>query len=388
MINRMEQISDELSSIEKEGLLRFLHTLPAVGGRLEWDGREILNFSSNDYLNLAGDERLKRAAKRAVDHYGCGATASRLMAGHLVLHEELEAHLAGLVREEAALVFSSGYQANLGVMTTLARRGETIFSDTLNHASIVDGCRLSGARVQIYRHCDMDHLESLLSANGTNGRKIIVSDSVFSVDGDLAPVEELAELAQRYHALLIIDEAHAIGVMGNGGGLCRERGVHPDVIVGTMSKALGSGGGFAAGSEDFYALLVNRARSFIFSTGLAPACLGSAIAAIDIIQEQKTLGRELLAKAEHFKDILRDRGFEVPDARSQVIPIIIGDNQATVDLSHKLLEDRLLVTAIRPPTVPEGTARLRLSVTLAHTEEDFIHAADVLAETGLVLGVL
>lgn len=389
MKNTMEQhVLEALSSIERQGLTRFLHALPAVGGRLEWKGRDIVNFSSNDYLNLAGDARLKQAAQAAIEKFGCGATASRLMAGHLTLHEKLEARLADLVGEEAALAFPSGYQANLGVMTTLAGEGDAIFSDELNHASIVDGCRLSRADIHVYRHADMAQLDELLYTVQTRGRKIIVSDSVFSMDGDIAPVETLADLAKRYHALYIVDEAHAIGIFGGGSGICKELGVHPDVIVGTMSKSLGGGGGFAAGSKSFYTLLLNKARSFIYSTGLAPGCLGSAIEAVDIIQHHTGMGDALLNKAADFRHILAEKGFDVPGGPSQIIPIVIGDNQAAVDISLMLLERGFLITAVRPPTVPDGTARLRLSVTLAHSHDDFQRAAEILAESGVQAGVL
>ena len=378
-MTQQRHFSDELSQIEKDGLFRFLHPLPAVGGRFEWDGRELLNFSSNDYLNLAADPRLKQAACNAIEKYGCGATASRLMAGHLELHEELEDRLAKLVRKEAALVFPSGFQANLGVLTVLAREGDTVFSDELNHASIIDGCRLSQASTIVYRHADMNHLEELLASAKTTGRKVIVSDSVFSMDGDWAPLAELAELAHKFHALLAVDEAHAIGVFGHGGGLCQELGIEPEVIIGTMSKSLGSGGGFAAGTEDFCSLLVNKARSFIFSTGLAPGCLGSAMAALDLIEKDPGMGIRLRGQADRFRWELREKGFEVSDDSSQIIPIIIGDNQAAKDVSHACMEHGILVTAVRPPSVPEGTARLRISVTLAHTDADFDHAAQLFA---------
>lgn len=388
-MTQTRSFSDELSQIENEGLLRFLHTLPSVGGRFEWDGRELLNFSSNDYVDLAGDPRLKKAACRAIEKYGSGATASRLMSGHLALHEELETRLAAFVGKESALVFPSGYQTNLGVLTVLAREGDAIFSDALNHASIIDGCRLSRADTFIYSHANMAELETLLQEAGANHeRRVIVSDSVFSMDGDWAPLEDLAELAQRYHALLVIDEAHAIGVFGHGGGVCKELGVEPEVIVGTMSKSLGSGGGFAAGSNEFCNLLINKARSFIFSTGLAPGCLGSAIAALDILEADPAMGTRLRTQTDRFRWELREKGFEISDDCSQIIPIIIGDNLAAMDVSHACLEHGILLTAVRPPTVPEGTARLRLSVTLAHTDADFERAAHVIAETGVKAGVL
>ncbi len=371
-----DSFEDEMAGLEEEGLRRKLVALPGAGGKLSIDGGEVLNFSSNDYLDLANDPRLKDAAKEAVDRYGCGATASRLMAGDLVLHEELDARLAGLVRQEAGLVFPSGFQANLGAITTLAGTDGVIFSDELNHASIVDGCRLARAQVHIFRHCDMDHLEELLRAHQGGGRKIVVSDAVFSMDGDLAPILRLRELADRHGAYLHIDEAHGLGVFGRGAGLCAELGVKADVVVANMTKALGSGGGFVAGSRDFIDLLVNKARSFIFSTGLAPACLGSALKAVDIVESEPDLGVELRHRSKLFRGMLQDKGFDVPDDPSQIIPLVVGSNEAAVAISGDLLERGLLITAVRPPSVPEGTSRLRISVTLAHSNEDLMEASE------------
>lgn len=377
-----------MAGLEEEGLRRRLVALPGAGGKLTIDGGEVLNFSSNDYLDLANDPRLKDAAKAAIERYGCGATASRLMAGDLILHEELETRLAGLVRQQAALVFPSGFQANLGAIATLAGKDGIIFSDELNHASIVDGCRLAKAQVHIFRHRDVDHLEGLLQTHRCDGRKIIVSDAVFSMDGDLAPVSALRELADRYGAYLLIDEAHALGVFGRGAGLCAELGVKPDVVVANMTKALGGGGGFVAASREFIDLLINKARSFIFSTGLAPACAGSALKAVEIVQADPDLGQELLRRSSLLRTLLREQGFDIPDDPSQIVPMIVGSNEAAVELSIALLERGVLITAVRPPSVPDGTARLRLSVTLAHEEGDLRRATEIMAAVALEAGVL
>jgi len=383
-----ESFQDELVRIREDGLGRVLSALPEVGGRIQDGGREVLNFSSNDYLDLANDARLKTAAKAAVDAFGCGATASRLMAGDLALHEALEARLAALVGQEAALVFPSGFQANLGAITTLAGVGGAVFSDALNHASIVDGCRLAKAEVHVYDHLDLGHLEALLDAVEVPGRKVIVSDAVFSMDGDVAPVEALRALADRHGAYLLVDEAHALGVFGKGAGLCAEQGVVPDVLVANLTKALGSGGGFVTGSRDFIDLVINRARSFIFSTGLAPACVGSALEAINVVEAEPDLGAELLRRSSLLRRALREKGFDIPDDRSQIIPIVVGGNEAAVAISEALLPEGILITPVRPPSVPVGTARLRISVTLAHTEGDLAKAAEVLASTALEAGVL
>jgi len=393
ILQGMEQDSfqEDLAALARDGLLRSLRPLPATGGKFVVDGRAFLNFSSTDHLNLANDERLRSAARRAIDEYGCGATASRLMSGHLDLHERLEARLARMTGQEAALVFGSGFLTNLGVITALAGRGDAIFEDRLNHASLIDGARLSGARLYRYQHNDVDHLERLLGAHEHHGRRLIVSDSVFSMDGDAARLRDLEEAARRHGCLLAIDEAHAIGVFGKwGGGVCRETGreIRPDAVVGTMSKALGGYGGFAACSARLRDCLVNRARSFIYSTGLPPACVASALAAAEIVEREPELGGRLLERATWFRERLAEAGFDVGASRSQIVPVMIGDNERTLRFSEALQNEGVLAVAVRPPTVPAGRARLRLSVTLAHEAQDLSIAADALARIARGEGVL
>ncbi len=371
---------ETIAALRRKDQWRRLRNLPGLGGKITVKGRPYLNFSSNDYLDLATSESLKRGACEAIEGFGCGAASSRLMTGQLPLHEALERGLAALTGLESALVLPSGYQTNVAVLSTLAGKGDHIFSDALNHASIIDGCRLSGAEVSIYGHGDVENLEELLQAATNAGRKFIVSDALFSMDGDLAPVVALDALAKRHGASLVIDEAHAIGVFGEGGGLCKELGVRPDVLLGTLSKALGSGGGFVACSAAVRELLINRARGFIFSTGLAPGCAGSALAAVQHIERTPELGSELLQRAAYFKTKLEAAGAPVGETASQVLPILVGENAAALHLSQSLFEAGLIATAIRPPSVPEGTARLRLSVTLAHTREDLDRAAALLSE--------
>ena len=379
--HRYTSIHEELAHIRAHGLYRNLRALSHAGGHARLDGRDVLNFSSNDYLDLANDPRLKNAAAQAAERYGCGATASRLMGGHLELHETLERRLATLVGQETALVFPTGYQGNIGVLTALAGPNDVIYSDALNHASIVDGCRISRATVQVYPHRDVDALRALLQHAGQFRRRIIVTDSVFSMDGDEAPVAALADVAREHDAFLIVDEAHAIGVFGHGGGLCREAGVTPDVTVGTLSKALGGEGGFAACEGPIRELMINKARSFIFSTGLAPACAGSAVAALGMLNDNPDLGATLLQRVQRFRDALRVQGIDVPPDRSPIVPIIIGDNEAAVALAGALLQRDVLAAAVRPPSVPAGTARLRFSITRAHTEGELIRVAEIVAET-------
>lgn len=382
---------DELASLKERGLLRDLNALPETGGEIVIDGKKILNFSSNDYLGLAGDRRLKDAAIQAVDKFGCGATASRLLTGDLILHEELESDLARMMGTEAALVFGSGFLTNLGVMTTLAGAGDRVFSDRLNHASLIDGIRLSRAHCDRYRHKDMAHLEELLKkSDKAAGKRIVVSESVFSMDGDIAPLEELSRLAHQYHALLIIDEAHAIGIFGrHGGGVCLIPGsqAQPDVIIGTLSKSLGGYGGFVACSASIRKLLINKARSFIYTTGLPPACLGSGREAVRIVTSEPELGQTLLKKAKRFHNLLTQHGLKIPAFESQILPVIIGGNEAVVRFSESLWEKGLLVKAIRPPTVPPGTARVRLSLTLSMTDAALEKASGTIAESAQEVGI-
>ncbi|MDK1032403.1 MAG: 8-amino-7-oxononanoate synthase, partial [Planctomycetia bacterium] len=299
----------ELDRLRRRGLFRTLAPLDATGGKFVASGKQVLNFSSNDYLDLANDARLTAAAAGAIATYGTGSTASRLMAGSLDIHRRLEGRLAGLLRRQSALVFGSGYLTNVGVISALAKRGDNVFADRLSHASILDGARLCGARLHRYRHNDAGHLEELLRRAGADGRRIIVSDSLFSMDGDVAPVAELSALAREHGALLIIDEAHALGVFGPcGAGICASLGCEPDVVIGTLSKALGGYGGFAACSGAIRDVLINRARSFIYSTALPPACAGSALAAVDVIQAEPELGQQLLRRAQHFRALLNKLG--------------------------------------------------------------------------------
>lgn len=377
-------IIKQLDLIKNEGLERSLRSLPGAGGKICLDGRTLFNFSSNDYLDLAKNHEVIRAAQAATEKYGCGATASRLMSGHLEIHEELEEAMAGLLSKESALVFGSGFLTNIGVITALTDKNSLIFADKLNHASLIDGVRLSGARCCRYRHKDISHLEKLLQDNKSQNTRLIVSDSIFSMDGDIAPLEELVTLAGKYNCLLFIDEAHAIGIFGNGGGIVQKLGLseHVDLISGTMSKSLGSYGGFVACSNEIRQLLINKARSFIYSTGLPPASVAAAIKAIKIIRE-KSPGGILLSRAQKFHQMLMDAGFTLASFESQIIPIHIGDNDEAMAISAELLENGILATAVRPPTVPKGTARLRLTVSLAHSETDLKNAVEIIKTAAL-----
>lgn len=368
---REQWIEGELAELRQAHRFRRAAT-PASG---------LLNFSSNDYLNLARHPAVVAAAERALHAAGAGATASRLVSGTQPLHEELEARLARLKGYPAALLFGSGYLANLGILGALVGRDDQVFADRLVHASLMDAAVLSRAELLRFRHNDAQHLDELLQKNSGGSRKLVVTESLFSMDGDLAPLPEIAAVAQRHGALLLVDEAHATGVFGPGGsGLIREHKLESAVnlSMGTASKALGGYGGFVACSESMRALLINRARAFIYTTAPPPAAVGAALGALDLLAQNPGWGAKLLCRAGVFRDALRAAGFDVMSSASQIIPIQVGANARTLELAEKLRDAGLLVIAIRPPTVPEGTARLRLSVTLAHNEGDLAYAADVI----------
>jgi 8-amino-7-oxononanoate synthase len=367
-------MDDDLDDRRRRGLYRVRRRLASgQGPRVLCRGRELVNFSSNDYLALAGDPRLARAASAAAQRYGCGAGASPLVSGHLPPLRALERELARWEGTEAALVFSSGFAANLALVGSLVGRGDAVFSDTRNHASLIDGCRLSRARVHVYRHIDLDHLADLLRGEGGRSRRrLIVTDTVFSMDGDMAPLAGLLDLAERFDALLLIDEAHATGVLGPGGLGVSELLPGSDRLIkmGTLSKALGAQGGFVCGPRRLVRWLVNHARPYIFSTALAPPVAAAARAALAVVRQEPERRGRLLALAEQLRRGLRALGHDVGTSCCHIVPVIVGGAREAVGLSARLEEHGLLVPAIRPPSVPDGAARLRISLTAGHTEAD------------------
>ncbi|MBI5443938.1 MAG: 8-amino-7-oxononanoate synthase [Deltaproteobacteria bacterium] len=333
-------------------------------------GRPLVNLSSNDYLSLAGDPRLAAAAGRACLDWGSGAGASRLISGSLGLHSALEEALAELKGAEACILFSTGYHANLGLLQAIMPEG-VIFSDELNHASIVDGCRLSRARVAIYRHRDVGHLAALFREHRSASRKLVVTDGVFSMDGDLAPLPELVELARQEGALLLVDDAHATGVLGEGRGTAAHYGLEGevDLQMGTLGKALGSFGAFVACPTPLRELLTNRARSLIYTTAPPPPCVGAALEAVRILREEPERLATLAANAARLRRGLRDAGFPALEAPTPIVPLVLGENRRALRWSERLRELGWWAHAIRPPTVPEGTSRLRIAVCAGHTAE-------------------
>ncbi len=366
-------LSDELAALDHAGLRRRLNTREGCqAAKIVLDGQELVNFGSNDYLALAADPRLAAAATATIQVEGFGSGASPLITGHSATHERLERRLAEFEGTEAALVFPSGFAANLAAVTALAGPGDVVFSDAKNHASLWDGCRLSRADVRVYPHADWRQLDARLARASSYRRRLITSDSLFSMDGDLAPLVELAELARRHDAMLLVDEAHATGVFGAGGrGVAEHLGVEQAVTarVGTLSKALGCAGGFVSGSRLLIEWLINRARSYIYSTAAPAAISAAALAALDIVIAEPHRRRELLQRAAVCRERLAARGWTLGRSASQIIPIVVGEPRRAVELSQRLRQHGLLVPAIRPPTVPEGEACLRVSLTWGHTAE-------------------
>ena len=361
--------------------------------RVLLDGREVLMLCSNNYLGLADHPALSRAAMAATELYGTSSGASRLVSGTMELHQLLESAVASFKQTEAGIVFNSGYCANTGIIAALAGRGDVIFSDRLNHASIIDGALLSGARLVRYPHCDHCALERLLAKQRGTGRCLIVSDGVFSMDGDIAPLRELAKLKKSYDAILMVDDAHATGVLGSHGrGSAELLDVQADVDIhmGTFGKALGSFGAYAALSTDLRELLVNRARSFIFSTSLPPAVLSASLAALELVQspEGLALRERLSANSSLFRGLLSHAGFSLGNSATQIVPIMSGDAGVTMSFSEQLLEQGVFVQGIRPPTVPSGACRLRCTVMATHAAEDLTWAAERIAAVARRLGVI
>jgi 8-amino-7-oxononanoate synthase len=357
--------SAKLSDLESRSLRRTLAvTDPIDAVRVERDGRTLISFCSNDYLNLSQDTRVKARAAEALERYGVGSGASRLVTGNHPLFGELEARLARLKGTDDAAVFGSGYLANLGIVPSLVGEGDVILADELCHACLLAGTRLSGAEAHLYRHNDLEHLETLLRTHGAaGGRRLILTDGVFSMDGDLAPLSEMQALAEAHDAWLLSDDAHGIGVLGGGRGSAHAHGNHtpPPLQMGTLSKAIGSYGGYLCASQPVIDLMKTRARTLIYSTGLPAASVAASLAALDIIEEDPVFCRRPVENARRFAGAL---GLAEPE--SPIVPLILGDAEAALATSKLLFDEGFLVSAIRPPTVPDGTARLRFTFTAAH----------------------
>ncbi|MBL7686293.1 MAG: 8-amino-7-oxononanoate synthase [Deltaproteobacteria bacterium] len=407
----MRSIFEELEKIQHLKLDRTLKEIHSdQSSTIQCEGKTFLNFSSNNYLGLANDPRLKEASIQAIQEYGTSSGASRLITGSMSLHHRLEEEMAVFKRSQSSLLFNSGYHANLGLITALIQEGDEIYSDALNHASLIDGARLSRGKINVYRHNDVDHLESLLKAStiSSQGRRLIITDSVFSMDGDLAPLQDLANLAEKYEAWLMVDEAHGTGVLGkNGAGLVEE--VWPEerpaylkeflIQMGTYGKALGSFGAYVAGTHDLRKLMINRARAFIYTTSLPPAVVAASRRAMELVKEEPQR-REALQKNIQFFTLSLGRGIQgegrghssersllpgpLPRERvkisSAIFPILVGSSEKALEYSRRLFDKGFWVTPIRYPTVAAGTERLRVTVMATHHPEQIQSLAEVLNE--------
>ncbi len=390
-VNIENELLQELKELRDSYLLRMLKRVESSqSSRIVIEGKKYINLCSNNYLGLANHPSLKEASIDAVKIYGTGAGASRLVSGNMEIHERLERVTAEFKGTEDALLFNTGYMANTGLIQAIASEGDAIFSDELNHASIIDGCRLSRARVFIYRHRDAGHLRSLIlqtaeKNNSAYRRRIVITESVFSMDGDIAPLTDIVKTAEEFDAVLIVDDAHATGVLGRSGrGSFEHFGItgSPHIQMGTYSKALGSFGAYVAGTTLLKDYLINKARGFIYTTALPPSVTAASTAAIGVLQEESGLIERLWENTKQFKDGLRTLGYNTMDSETPIIPVHTGDIGKTLLFAQKLFEEGVFAVPIRPPTVPEGRCRIRTTVTTAHSRDDIAQCIEVFKKVG------
>ncbi len=392
MKNTLSHLKSEIALLNRKNLLRKLVPVEgAASTTLQRDGKELLLFCSNNYLGLANHPEVKATAIAAIQSEGVGAGASRLISGNSFLYQKLERQLAFFKSTESALVFNSGYMANLSGICALAGKGDLILADRLNHASLVDGCRLSGATFRIYRHKDMAQLKKLLTRRRTDQKTLIVTDGIFSMEGDIAPLSELSALAEEYDALIYLDDAHATGVLGpEGRGTCAHFNLsNPRIIqMGTLSKALGGLGGFIAGSDLLVRYLLNKARPFIYTTALPPSILATALIALEWACKGDDLRKQLWKNTDYFRREAVRLGFDVSPSETPIVPLRIGASDKAILFSEKLMAEGIYVPAVRPPTVPAGTSRLRISLMAVHTKEQINHLLLSLKKVGRELRLI
>ena len=392
-VHELNYLKEKIEGLKKDGVYR---KLPIVEGANEaeitLDGKKVINLSSNNYLGFANHPRLKKGAIEAVEKYGAGAGAVRTIVGNMSIHEELEKLLAEFKREEAAFIYQSGFNCNAGTIQAVTDRGDLIISDELNHASIIDGTRLSKADKKIFKHSDMDDLERVLKTERANYNNVlIITDGVFSMDGDIARLPEMVELAEKYEAMTYVDDAHGSGVLGESGrGTVDHFNLHGrvDFSIGTLSKAIGVVGGYVAGSNTMYEWLNHRARPVLFSTTMPPAAAGAIIEAIKMLMESTEYTDRLWENARYFKEKLGALGFNTGHSETPITPVIIGDEAKTMEFSRKLLEKGVFVSGIVFPTVPKGTGRVRCMVTAAHTKEQLDRAVEAFEAVGKEMNIL
>ena len=392
-MKRFDWMKKEIANLKEKGLFTNIRTLSSPQGAwLTVDGKEVLNFCSNNYLGFANHPRLVAAAKEAIDNYGVGPAAVRTIAGTMDLHTKLEERIAKFKNAEAAITFQSGFSANLGAIQALVGKNDVIFSDELNHASIIDGCRLSGARIVRYNHCDPNHLEQVIKENEDSfARALIITDGVFSMDGDVAPLDRLQEIAEAYDILLAVDDAHGEGVLGRGGrGIVDHFNLHGkvDLEIGTFSKAFGVVGGVVAGNATVIDWLKQRGRPFLFSSAMTPPDVAACIAAIDILEESDEYVKRLWKNASYFKDEMENNGFDIGSSQTPITPIMLGEAPLAQEMSRDLFDNGIFATPIGYPTVPKGKARIRVMISAAHSKEDLDQGLEKFVATGKKLGVI
>lgn len=392
-VHELSYLKEKIEDLKKQGVYR---KLPILGGPSEAEitlnGKTVINLSSNNYLGFANHPRLKKGAIEAVEKYGAGAGAVRTIVGNMSIHEELEELLTKFKREEAAFIYQSGFNCNAGTIQAVTEKGDLIISDELNHASIIDGTRLSKADKKIFKHSDMDALEQVLKENRDKYRNVlIITDGVFSMDGDIAKLPEIVELAEKYEAMTYVDDAHGSGVLGESGrGTVDHFGLHGrvDFSIGTLSKAIGVVGGYVAGSKTMYEWLNHRARPVLFSTTMPPAAAGAIIEALKMLMESTEYTDRLWDNAKYFKEKLGALGFNTGNSETPITPVIVGEEAKTMEFSQKLLENGVFVSAIVFPTVPRGTGRVRCMVTAGHTKEQLDRAVEVFKKVGEEMNLL
>jgi glycine C-acetyltransferase len=391
--NPLSYLSEQLETWKREGTYQRLRELQtACGPVCRVDGREVINLASNNYLGLADHPKLKEAATEAIRRYGVGSAAVRTIAGTMSLHLELERRIAEFKKTEACVVFQSGFAANAGTVAAILGPDDHIVSDELNHASIIDGCRLSKARIHIFPHKDVAAADRILSElDGEPGRKLLITDGVFSMDGDIAPLPQLVEVAERHGAIMMVDDAHASGVLGRAGrGTVDHFNLHGRVHiqVGTLSKAIAAIGGYVCGSRDLIEFLYHRARPFLFSTSHPPSVAATCLAALDLLEKEPERIERLWQNTEYFKGELRKAGFQTGASETPITPILIGDAALAFRFSNELFEEGVFATGVGYPTVPKGKARIRTIVTAVHTREHLDRALEILVRVAKRLGIL
>ncbi len=383
---------EEIEELTRKGLLRRLRQVEsASSSRIVVEGKTYLNLSSNNYLGLSTHPKVKEAAAQAIQQYGVGTGASALISGHTQHHQKLAEKVAQFKGEEAALIFSTGYMANVGILSALLGAGDLVYADRLSHASIIDGCRMSKATLKVFPHRDAQFLARHLGRVATGRKVLIVTDGVFSMDGDLAPLPEIVKLAEQHGAIVMVDDAHATGVLGpTGRGTLEHFGLEGrgTIQMGTLSKAVGAFGAYVAGSQDLITYLINRAKSYIYTTALPTSLVAASLAALEVIEKEPQIRQQLWNNRAYYEQGIKSLGYNTLQTETPIVPLLVGETSLALKMSEQLLAHGIFAPAIRPPTVPQGMARIRTSIMATHTRDDLDDALEVFKKVGKDLGIL